>query len=324
VRFVHLAPASAERAIERSGIAGAKAALLTEAGHALALRRAVFAMPVVADFWTTLQWLRELRRGRDERMVAVHFRIPDDEPVHVGRYNGAHRLMQAAATAEWVIGNPAGAQVVVPRSVGSREIVGIRQLTQLVGWTQVPENERKSGCICPVCLPKGSRDLMRRVRAAYASAAQALHRASSDEEATAAIRDMEMPLERARGRIAPGRLSSACRSPSARVRRAAASVLRFFKAPDVEAPLSALLGDEDPAVRGEALESLMRVLGVERTARRLDRAATETLVKFLDLLRYESDDASVRSILARFVEHPSDAVRLSAAKTSTAMDAKRR
>jgi HEAT repeat protein len=165
---------------------------------------------------------------------------------------------------------------------------------------------------------------MRRVRAAYDSAARALHRASSDEEATTAIRDMEMPLERARGRLSPERLASSCRSRSARVRQAAAHVLRFFKAPDVEAPLCALLGDEDPAVRGEAVESLVRVLGVERTARRLDHAAAETLAGFLDVLRYEPDVAAIRSILARFAEHPSPAVQESAAKALAAMDTKRR
>jgi hypothetical protein len=277
-------------------------------------------MPVIADYWTSLQWLRELRRGHDERMVAVHFRTPDEELVHAGRYGGPHRLLKAAATAEWVRSNPAGAQVVVSRSVGRREIVGIRQTTQLVGWTCVPENERKSGCVCPSCLPRGSRDLMRRVRAAYNSAALAVTGALSDVDATQAILQMEIPLERARGRISPGRLLSRARSPSARVRSAVARTLRYFKAPEVEATLAALLLDEEPSVRAEAVESLVRVVGPTRAASHLDAASAETLTLFLGLLRYEADIAALRPLLARLAAHPSAAVRKSAASTLSALE----
>ncbi len=90
MRLVHLAPESKERAIRKSGLAGSKAVLSVSGGRTLVVPRAVFAMPVVSDFWTTFQWLRELRRAHDERLVAVYFRIADDEPVHVGRYNEPH------------------------------------------------------------------------------------------------------------------------------------------------------------------------------------------------------------------------------------------
>ena len=80
-------------------------------------------MPVVPSFWTSHQWLRELRRWHDERMVAVHFRLPDDEPVHVGRFGEAHRLLPAAAAARWVMDHPDGAQVVVARSIARRDVV---------------------------------------------------------------------------------------------------------------------------------------------------------------------------------------------------------
>jgi hypothetical protein len=102
VRLLHLAPASRERAILRAGLAGAGTTLSVEAPAGRAtLRRAVFAMPFVRDFSASQQGLRELRRGHDERMVAVHFCVPDDEPVYVGRFGEPHRVLAATEAARW-------------------------------------------------------------------------------------------------------------------------------------------------------------------------------------------------------------------------------
>jgi len=66
MRFVHLAPASQARRIARAGLGGAGASVVTGESQTTIVRNAVYAMPVVASFWTTYQWLRELRRGHDE------------------------------------------------------------------------------------------------------------------------------------------------------------------------------------------------------------------------------------------------------------------
>ena len=150
MRFLHLAPAARERSIRRSGLAGARASFPDEAGAALVLPRAVYAMPVVPDFWTLHQWTREMRRRNGERLVAVHFRLPDDEPVHVGRYAQPHRLLPAAAAARWVMDHPEGAEIVVPRKVTRREVVAVRQAPQLVGWVQSPDEKDPFGCVCAV------------------------------------------------------------------------------------------------------------------------------------------------------------------------------
>lgn len=102
MRLVHLAPLSIERSIRRAGLTARKVALLVSPDGASVNTGAVYAMPVVPDFWTTYQWLRELRRWHDERMVAVYFRVQDDEPVYVGRYGQQQRIMKAAAAAAWV------------------------------------------------------------------------------------------------------------------------------------------------------------------------------------------------------------------------------
>jgi len=229
MRLVHLARASSERAIRRSGLKGAKATLATSLSTSVTLARALYAMPVVADFWTTFQWLRELRRGHDERLVAVYFRVPDSEPVHCGRYGEAHSVRTATAAAFWVLKSPEGAQVVVPRSVAVKDVLGIRRVKQLVGWTDVPEAREKLACVCPACLPHGDRHLMRRVRAAFAVGLTVARRAGSEAELLAALGSLELPLERARGRLEHTKLVGFSRSPGPQIRRAAARLLGSWR-----------------------------------------------------------------------------------------------
>src|SRR5271165_4405418 len=107
MRLVHLAPMSKERSIRRSGLSAASATFAVHPDGATLHARVIYAMPVLPDFWTTHQWLRELRRWHDERMVAVYFRVQDDEPVYTGRYGQQQRVMSAAAAATWVSKNPA-------------------------------------------------------------------------------------------------------------------------------------------------------------------------------------------------------------------------
>jgi hypothetical protein len=58
----------------------------------------------LASYSLTYQWGRELLRGAPRASVAIHFRIPDDEPVVVGRYNDAtpRRLTAAEAVAHFL------------------------------------------------------------------------------------------------------------------------------------------------------------------------------------------------------------------------------
>lgn len=278
MRLVHLARATAERGIARAGLSGARA-VLPGAGNTVptVLRRAVFAMPVVRDSWTTLQWLRELRRGHDERMIAVYFYLPDDEPVHVGRYGQPHRFVPVAEAAAWVTRNPAGAEVVVPRSVPARSIRAIRQVGQLVGWTEVPEAERKLEWLCNHCFPRGDRRFMRRLRGAYADGITALRAARSEAEVVEALARLETPLERARGRIEPAKLLPLVRAPAAETRRAVAGLLGSFRAEQVQAPLERLLRDDHVEVRVRAAHALLRATGPRRAALELCAAHASAL-----------------------------------------------
>src|SRR5689334_11713773 len=108
-------------------------------------------MPLVPDFSVTYQWVRELRRWHGEKMVAVHFVLPSEEEVLVGRYATAHERLPLRDAVRRVLASPAGNEIIVTRSVRRREIVGIRNVTQLVGWTATPEAGAKNDCVCQMC-----------------------------------------------------------------------------------------------------------------------------------------------------------------------------
>jgi hypothetical protein len=318
MRFVHLAPASAERAIRKGGIRGAKARVVTSSTADVALAHAVYAMPVVADFWTTFQWLRELRRGHDERLVAVYFRVPDSELVHCGRYSEPHALRTAAAAAAWVLRNPAGAQVLVPHSVSARDVVSIKRLKQLVGWTEVPEASRKFACVCSACLPHGDRQLMRRVRGAFTRGLAAARRARSEAELFTALGDLELPLERAADRLDHTKLLGFTRAPSPKIRRATARLLGYFGFSKVQDVLESLLDDPHADVREEAVESLVRAGGVVRASKLLATSSGEAISCLLELLEFENDLVALEA-LERFADHPDADVRETVQRVALAL-----
>jgi hypothetical protein len=289
VRLLHLAPSSKERAIRRSGLAGGRVRIADETGAVVALPRAVFAMPVVPGFWTSHQWLRELRRWHDERMVAVHFRLPDQEPVHVGRFGAAHRLLPAAAAARWVMDHPEGAQVVVTRSIPRRDVTALRAVPQLVGWTGKPETDASRRCVCIVCLPGGSRDLMRRVRAAFQAGVDQARRAGDEKELLAALADLEVPLERARGRLAIAPVLAFAAAESADVRAAVAGLLGLYRRREAEPPLLALAADDDEEVCAAAVWSLLHCSGARRAGELLRGAAVDVIATFDELVELAAD-----------------------------------
>lgn len=147
--FVHLAPESQTRSIRRDGIVRTR---MIRDGQ-----RGIFAMPVTENFIVSHQWLRELKRRGCRTLSGVYFRIPDDEPVWIGRFDEEHRLV-TAAEAVATLRNPAellGMEVIIPRQVAAREICRIRHLPQVVGWRYRP-GIRGWNCMCVSCNPPGT------------------------------------------------------------------------------------------------------------------------------------------------------------------------
>src|SRR4051794_15800290 len=90
--FVHLAPHSSLPAIRRGGIAIRKG------------QKGIYALPVTRNFQVSHQWLRELRRQGGGTIVAVYFRIPDDQPVEIGHYDRGHIPMTASEAVAVMLG----------------------------------------------------------------------------------------------------------------------------------------------------------------------------------------------------------------------------
>jgi len=147
--FVHITTVRVTRRVERSGVAARS--------HGRAGGRGVYCMPVLPSFTLTYQWMRELRRWHPGLLVAVHLRLPDDEPVTVGRYGEPPRAVTAAEAVAVVRGldDPRGYEVFVPRAVTCAEVRRVRDVPQGVGWRYLPGAHGRRPCPCPGCLPRG-------------------------------------------------------------------------------------------------------------------------------------------------------------------------
>ncbi|BCJ62232.1 hypothetical protein C1I93_13975 [Micromonospora endophytica] len=115
-------------------------------------------MPVLPSFTLTYQWVRELRRWHSGVLVAVHLRLPDDQPVTVGRYGAPPRQVTAAQAVAVVreLDDPRGYEVFVPRAITTAEVRQVRDIPQGVGWRYLPAAHGRRPCPCPACLPRGA------------------------------------------------------------------------------------------------------------------------------------------------------------------------
>jgi hypothetical protein len=319
MRFVHLTRVSAERSILRGGIRGQKLRVPTGKDSFHLVERGIFAMPVVTSFWTTYQWLRELRHWHDERMVAVHFRIPDDELVLVGKYSGIHAPMTAAEAARWVTNTPEGAQVIIPRGIRRKELLRTVAMTQLVGWTGTPPSDPRWTCLCAACVPRGSRDLMRKVRGRVAGALLAARKAATPEERRAALQQLDIPLERAAGRIDPTPLLTHARSTDAATRRIVVHLLGHFKRSQVAKELVDLADDHEKDVRRAALEVLIRLAGPASTMRLLNAGSLHALAELPAVLAYGMPEKAGVTVLEALVTNPEPRIREAAVRAAREM-----
>lgn len=148
--FVHLTSDKRLPAIKRSGIKLSRAYSQRRSG--------VFAMPVTRNFYISHQWLRELKRSGQRTIVAVYFRIDDNERVWVGHYSQNHRAVTAARAVGIIMEaeRAEGYEVIIPRRIEKAEIVRLRQLSQVLGWRYMPGAHGRKPCGCPICLPKGT------------------------------------------------------------------------------------------------------------------------------------------------------------------------
>jgi hypothetical protein len=147
--FVHLTSAKLLRRIQRAGIKP-NATCFGSVG--------VFAMPVTLNYLMSHQWTRELRKWGRGRIVAVYFRVPDDEPVKSGHYGHPHEDMTAAQAVAAVMSHGAdalGYEVVIPHGIAPRAITRTRLISSRVGWRHFPDAHSRQPCGCPACVVRG-------------------------------------------------------------------------------------------------------------------------------------------------------------------------
>lgn len=139
--FVHLAFETDIKSILRNGISVQKG------------RKGVYAMPVTKNFFLSHQWLRELKRRKNQSICGIYFRIKDEETVFVGYFNQEHREISAVEAIALITSSEEhqGFEVVVPRKIKSNEIHRVKRLPQVLGWRYFPSSHGKEPCGCDFC-----------------------------------------------------------------------------------------------------------------------------------------------------------------------------
>jgi len=158
-RFIHLAPESVVKRIRRNGIQPTSIRGWGSRWHLAGTDRLVWSFPVTPNYAVSHQWLRELKRFGAKTLVAVVFRIDDDEIVFARHYSEIPREMSAAAAVGVILSHPEplGYEVMVPRRIKPTEIVAVRHVPQKLGWRSNPRRSQNASiCTCPVCVPPGT------------------------------------------------------------------------------------------------------------------------------------------------------------------------
>ncbi|GHA65173.1 HEAT repeat domain-containing protein [Streptomyces termitum] len=259
--FVHLTPGDRVERVRRGGI------------KALGPRRGVYLFPVLPSYPVTHQWLRELaRRPGPRRYAAVHVRLPDDEPVTVGRYDDREPAATTAAGAVRRIGelaDPLGWEVFLPRAVAPGEVRRIRAVRQVAGWRYFPGAHGVTPCVCAGCRVRGeygSRRLRERrphpldgPPPAPALLASRLERAEARGDTEELCRVLQGYELRRRGPVE--RLAALAGHPDPGVRRRLAWAVSGWRTPGADALLRELAGGAEPAVRA----TVAAILGLRST-----------------------------------------------------------
>ena len=81
-------------------------------------------------------------------MICVQFKIPNNESVLVGKYNGEKLEMTASEAAAAFVKHidPMGLEVIVPRIL-PKEIAGSYLAPRIAGWRYYPERARSRSVI---------------------------------------------------------------------------------------------------------------------------------------------------------------------------------
>lgn len=145
--LVHLADERDSASIKKNGIKPGRG------------RQGIYCMPVTQSFYISHQWLRELKRSGARNYVGVYFKLDSKTMVYAGKYHEKHRHITLGQAIKEIrsLRDPLGYELIIERKIEAGEIQRLRMLPQNMGWRYFPASHEKGiGCICPMCLPRGS------------------------------------------------------------------------------------------------------------------------------------------------------------------------
>lgn len=226
--MVHLTDMNHVRSIKRVGIKRRRFRFRDDG-----IGGAVYAMPILPNYWVSHQWLRELRRRGQRVVVGVDFRIPAREKVLVGHYGGDHRLVTVGEATRILLAqeDPRGWEMLVPRDIAPAEIVRVREISQVVGWRFSPAAKGTKPCGCDYC--QGGLLNSRRIREGYGATKNPWPKAAPILEKLAVETDadetwrllLELQRTRVRGRDALALLLGLAANPASDVHELAAELI---------------------------------------------------------------------------------------------------
>ena len=123
------------------------------------IRRGLFCVPVISDYYAVNQWVREIKQySSGNIIIAIYFKIPDNEKVLCGKYNAKQIEMPAVMAHKTFLSleDRMGFQVCINRKILKSEIVKVKYVSQKIGWRHFPKSHERRRCLCPACLTKGS------------------------------------------------------------------------------------------------------------------------------------------------------------------------
>ncbi|MER5746233.1 HEAT repeat domain-containing protein [Streptomyces sp. NPDC002225] len=259
--FVHLTASANAARIRRSGVRA------VSHGRDADRSRGLYCFPVLPSYTLTHQWLRELsRRSGSRGLVAVHLRLPDDEPVTVGRYHQEPRHVTAAEAVRRIgaLDDPRGWEVFVPRSAAKGEVHSVRPVRQVIGWRYFPDAHGTVPCTCAGCRVRGeygSRRLRERrphpldgPPPATAVLLRQIAAAGTPGDPEQLTRTLDWFGLRRRGPV--DQLAHLADHPDREVRRALVWAVARWTTPGTADLLQRLAGDGDEAVREAAAWNL--------------------------------------------------------------------
>ncbi|MDB5077788.1 MAG: hypothetical protein JWO42_3967 [Chloroflexi bacterium] len=115
--------------------------------------RGIFCMPVLPHYYSTHQWVRELKRQGQRSIAAIYFQVPADEVVLVGHFGQPHQEVTVGAAIKAVMdsGDGLGFEIIVQRAIAADEILRIRRPSQVLGWRYSPTAKGRVPCGCSYC-----------------------------------------------------------------------------------------------------------------------------------------------------------------------------